>query len=365
MFRDLYFDNPKFAYLLLLLVLLIFLMRSLALYRQRQLELYAAPQHWNKLVYPRSRVLTYAKNISWAIVWVCACFALMGPKGNLHYLSVEEAAISTVPKRIPHDVIFVVDTSGSMGTTDLPNGQSRLTKAKELMREILNQLDGQNVSLFSLTSELVPLVPSTTDYLFTRLVIDQLHLNESDIGGTNFTTSLEMLRDKIFSTPTSKLRTVILLSDGGDNQVEQLEGQAKLQAIQKIAATIPNPEQQHLRLYTIGIGSKSGGIVPNATFHNKPVTSKLQTELLKELAKDERGHYLETEDKNTGELLYLLMSKLNQDPRYEEHLSFNREVLTAKASDILYDLYYQIPLGLAFLFLLLAYRLPDTTPKQL
>lgn len=365
MFRDLYFDNPKFAYLLLLLFLILYLMRSLTLYRKRQLELYASPPHWPLLIYPRSRRLTTAKNILWALVWVCGCFALMGPKGNLHYRSVEEAAVSAIPKRIPHDVIFVVDTSGSMGVADLPNGETRLNKAKELMREILNLLDGQNVSVYALTSELISLVPSTTDYLFTRLVIDQLHLNEGDIGGTNFTKSLETLKNKLFSTPSSKLRTIILLSDGGDNQVEQLEGEAKLQAIKKIASMIPNPEEHHLRLFTIGIGSENGGVVPNVTFNKKPVTSKLQADLLKELANVERGQYLEAENKNTGELLNLLFTKINQEPRYEENLSLNREVMTAKASDILYDLYFQLPLGLAFVFLILSTRLPDTLPRRL
>lgn len=364
MFTDFYFDSPHAGYLLLLLGIIIFFIKILDNYRKTSINTYISSTHQGLLLLPRSPLLQLIKNGLIGLTWIFACLALMGPKGNLQYQSVQGQP-SSLPQRVPHEVILMPDTSASMGVADMPNGLTRLARAKEIMREIISQLDGQDVSLYAFTSELTPLVPATTDYIFTRLVINELELNEGDVGGTNFTNAIETLMKTVLTPPTTKLFTVILLSDGGDNQVEELKGTAREEAVKKIISIIPNAEELHLRLFTIGIGSEKGTTVPNVTWQGGNVTSKLEPELLKRLAQAERGEYLSASEMNSWDLLTPLFAKMNQDSRYETSKTTARQVVAAQESDMIFDLYFQIPLGLALLCLLLQRLIPDTVEQRL
>ena len=86
----------------------------------------------------------------------------------------------------------MLDTSASMSVEDTRQKNTRLEVAKEIIDEMVQKLDGQNVALYSFTSALTPIVPLTLDYLFTRLMLQDVHLNYGEVAGTDLFESLEM-----------------------------------------------------------------------------------------------------------------------------------------------------------------------------
>jgi Ca-activated chloride channel family protein len=358
--RDLYFYFPQAIYLLLFLLPLFVGYFALKHYRQRQLHAYASLSVLAYLLTPRSSRLSKLKLIGWMIIWTTACLALMGPFGNIRYLSLnsETPAEHVNMHATPHEVIFLVDTSASMGVPDGPEKETRLEEAKAFMEDIVRQLRGQTVSLYAFTSELSAVVPATLDYLFVRLALKELHIDEGDVGGTRFAPVLTALRQQAFPEPSLKRYTVILFSDGGDTQLATLKGEARNQEKQAILTAIPHPDQLHLRLFTIGLGALQPQVIPHVTFEGKPVSSQLEPAILEELAAKERGVYYMAQKWTSWNLAQELITQMGQDPPIE-HGELERRVAPIKQEDVLVDLYYQIPLSLALLFYFFNLLLPD------
>jgi Ca-activated chloride channel family protein len=223
----------------------------------------------------------------------------------------EERSGEAAAGRIPDEMMKVAPST---------EGQSRLDTAKMVMQDILQGLQGQTVSLYAFTSELTPIVPPTLDYLFTRLAIKNLHIDEGGVGGTRFGPVLTELKKEAF----------------------------------------PDPKQTHLHLLTVGIGSLEAEPIPNVTFKDKPVLSKLEPEILKELASRERGQYLMANSGNSWDLAQKILSEIKNNRLSDSaEMQSERKVAAIQQQDFIFDLYYQIPIGIALFFYLLNLLLPD------
>lgn len=362
--QEVFFNLPKAGFLLMLLLPIILGQILLIAYRKRQRSAYAPSHILSRLLIPRSPRYTATKMAGWILIWILTCAALMEPFGNLRYSSLPAKEAQTPSHLkvhyIPHEVIFLVDTSASMGVPDGTDGKTRLEEAKDIMEDVMRQLNGQTVSLYSFTSELTPLVPPTLDYLFVRLQMKDLHLDEGDVGGTRLASPLQDLREQAFPKPSPMNYTVILLSDGGDNQLDALQGEAQESVRNAILTAIPNPEQLHLHLFTIGIGSFKAQPVPHVTDNGKPVLSQLEPDILKELAAKEKGKFYLAQEWTSWDLAQDIKRQMGEDGLVDpQHPSAERQVASADQRDLLVDLYYQVPLGLALLFYMLNLLLPD------
>lgn len=357
------FDLPQAGFLILLV--LPFLLGQIALthYRKKQQFAYATSSLLSRLLIPRSPTLRRTKIVGWTLIWIFICLALMGPFGNIRYSSLSghsPSATQVQPQVVPHEVIFLVDTSASMLVPDSSDSQTRLEAAKGIMEDVLRQLRGQTVSLYAFTSELSAVVPPTLDYIFTRLSIKDLHIDQGDVGGTRFAPVLAALKEQAFPEPSSKRYSVIMLTDGGDTKLESLTGEDQEKEKEAILNAIANPQQLHLRLFTVGLGSLKSSPIPHVTLDGKPVTSKLEPEILKQLAVRERGKYYMAEEWTSWNLAKELITQIKASDELDARdLQAERKVVAVKQEDVIVDLYYQIPLGLALLFYLLNLLLPD------
>ncbi len=360
---EILFNLPQAGLLILLLIPILLAQLALTHYRKKQQQGYASPTLLSRLIIPRSPGLRHTKNVGWALIWILTCLALMEPFGNIRYSSLSAHSPSpsnAQPHLALHEVILLVDISASMRVPDGPDGQTRLEAAKGIMQDLIRLLRGQTVSLYAFTSELSAVVPPTLDYLFTRLAIKDLHIDQGDVGGTRFAPVLAALKKQAFPDPSSKSYTIMMLTDGGDTQLETLKGAAREQETQSILSAISDPQQLHLHLFTIGLGSLNPQVIPQVTFEGKPVLSKLEPDILQQLAARERGKYYQAEDWTSWNLAQELMIQIVKDNLIESQgAQAERKVAPIKKEDIIVDLYYQIPLGLALLFYLLYLLLPD------
>lgn len=267
----------------------------------------------------------FLRAVGFGVVWVFLVLTVMWPVGVPHLLSEKNKAHENETK--PHEIIFLVDTSASMGVEDGKSGESRLEEAKVLIDDLLEQLEGQTLSLYAFTSILTPIVPATMDYLFLRLQADRLQIDEGGVGGTEFLPVFESLKKQLFAYKTYSL---VLFSDGGDSRL----------------VTKPydwSPFDLHL--YTIGIGSKEAKPVPNLLDHTKTVLSALEEEKLKAL----QGTYFSSEKDSLWEVSEKLIKAISTEETKEVHLK-NQSVVDWKSPFLDYTPYFQIPLGIALFF---------------
>lgn len=358
---DFQFSFPYAGYLLLALLPLVYGRWALALYRKRQQHHYAPHPILSKLLIPRSLLLTRLKEMGWLLIWSLACVALMGPIGNMRYASLSQpSSAKTKTPTSPHEIIFLVDTSASMLVPDGPEKEARLEEAKAILEDMARQLQGQTVSLYAFTSVLTPVVPPTLDYLFLRLALKELHVDEGDVGGTNLAAILTTLQQQAFPQPSSKRYTLVLLSDGGDTAWESAKSQAKEKIEKVILNALPSAQDFHLRLFTIGMGSLTPQAIPKVSFEGKPVLSALEPILLEKLAAKNQGKYYMAQKWTSWELAEELFTQMNKALETESSLAgTERQVANVRQEDVLSDLYYQIPLGIVLLLYLLNLLLPD------
>lgn len=356
---EIFFNWPEAGLFFFLLAPILYLQFSLNRYRLRQQATYASPYLLPQLITPRSFWFKWTKAIGWGVIWVLGCLALMQPFGNIRYspLALQSSAqLSTIPQ----EIIFLIDNSPSMRVSDGLNGETRLEEAKSIMEDVIRQLQGQTISLYTFSSQLKIVVPSTLDYVFTRLAIKDLQIDQEDTGGTRFAVVLKSLQEEAFPEPSVKHYTIIMLTDGGDTQLEALKGQARQKNMQEILTAISDPGKFHVHLLTIGLGSLKSHQIPNVTFDGKPVLSKLEPDVLKELAAQDRGVYYMAHQWSSWDLAKELIMHIEQNLKKEfQQVHQERQVVAIREEDKITDLYYQIPLGLAILFYFLNLLLPD------
>jgi hypothetical protein len=146
------------------------------------------------------------------------------------------------------DFIVALDVSKSMWTEDVaPN---RLEAVKTELSDWLTTLNGDRMGLILFTSVAFVQAPVTFDYDALNLVLKEAGPKSISIGSTNIQKAIEMSLP-MFREKDVDSRVLIIVSDG-----EGLEGDA-------IAAARAAYANDHVILFTIGVGTLEGGKVPN------------------------------------------------------------------------------------------------------
>lgn len=367
-FHDLHYTFPQAAYLLLVIIALLFLLWRLFRYRKQVLEQFAAPSILKTLTIARSQRAFLGRSFCLCLAWVALTIALMQPAGYGYYpknmsQSLQNRMLAGEP--IPHLVILLIDASASMTVPDSHN-QSRFNFAKEIADEIVARLSGERVAMHAFTSDVTQLIPQTYNYLYLRIAIKQLQINEGGTPGTNIAEALKEIRERYYPVPTPLLKTVIMLTDGGDTYLETLQGPTRKQEIDLMLNLVGNAEQNHLRVFTIGLGTLKGAAVPDLTYEGKSVISALDEELLRKISQRGRGQYYRANDFSPQEIASDLVGRMQQDLQRAVSLDLrpSSEKSAQAQENLAHDLYYQIYLGIAILLLAFAILIPSTQESR-
>lgn len=185
------------------------------------------------------------------------------------------SASETVERR-GLDLIFVLDTSLSMGAADV--APSRFWLAQSLVRRLVAAMPGNRVALVAAEGEGEVLAPLTVDGAMIDLVLDGLEPGSLPLPGTRLAAALERAV-ALFPESGETHRAIVVLSDGEDHGGE-LDG--AIDAVRQAGAT----------LFTIGIGREQGAPLPvpgvagefKRNARGEVVVSRLQPETLHRLA---------------------------------------------------------------------------------
>jgi Ca-activated chloride channel family protein len=182
------------------------------------------------------------------------------------------------------DVVFLVDSSLSMGAVDV--SPSRLFVAKSLVRRMAQAMPGNRVGLVQTEGDGVVLAPLTLDGGVLDLLLDTIDPGSLPTPGTELATGLEAAL-RLFGEGSEKHRVLVMLTDGEDHGGG-------------IEAEIAKLKEEGVIVFAFGVGTPAGAPVPipGSGGENKReadgsiVISRLNEEVLEKLARSTGGTYL-------------------------------------------------------------------------
>ena len=236
------FEYPQ-AFLFLLAIPLLFVLRSLGIFSKISFPLTISDWHGKPFVYSDSlsKIGSFFARLFALAGFAALVIALANP------IIRHQEKIYTSRGT---DILFVLDTSPSMAARDisLVNGQaSRLEAAKLGIRTLATSENGANYGLVAMASEAACIVPPTSDIELFLKGVDSLSVGEFGEGtaiGIGLSTAVYHL-----SGSNAPKKCIVLITDG-ENNAGSLHPET--------AAQLAN--ENGISLYTFGIGTK--GSVP-------------------------------------------------------------------------------------------------------
>ena len=193
-------------------------------------------------------------------------------------------------KRKGLDLLIAVDTSRSMLSNDVQ--PDRLERVKLAAHDLISELRGDRVGLIAFAGRAFLQAPLTIDYDAVLESVNDLDTKTIPEGGTNISEAIG-LAAQIFGKSAIGNRALIIFTDG-----EELSGDS--------AKTAKAAADAGLRIFTIGVGTPQGSLIPilgengGTSFvkdaAGQVVKSKLDEKRLSEIAQAAGGFYLHLEN---------------------------------------------------------------------
>jgi Ca-activated chloride channel homolog len=276
--NNIQFQYPEALWLLALVPVFILLFAAYLLWKKRTAKKIGDARLVQALTKSYSQPKTVIKFVLLATAFALGCITLANPRQP-------EGGDPTVRKGI--DVVFALDVSNSMLATDIqPN---RLTKAKDLIRQVLQQTPDNRVALVLFAGQAYVQAPLTTDYSAAQLLINAAGPSTIAAQGTAISDALKKTEIAL-ATSEDRYKSLVLITDG-----ETHDDQA-VNAAKELAS-------KGVIINTVGIGSVTGTTITDETTgtvktdaSGSPVISKLNEAILKDIAATGSGTYVHLQD---------------------------------------------------------------------
>jgi Ca-activated chloride channel homolog len=244
-------------------------------------------------------------------------------------------------KRKGIDILVAVDTSKSMLAEDVkPN---RLERSKFGIMDFVSKLEGDRVGLLPFAGTAFLMCPLTLDYDAFRNSLEALDTEIIPQGGTDLASAIYEAEAAFQNDANHKI--LVLVTDG-----EDLEGAALSAATEA--------KGKGLTIYTVGVGTPSGELIPLTTGGKdgifvkdetgQPVKSRLDETMLQKIAAATGGRYEPLGQQAEG-LEAIYRKKLSLVPKQELAERMQRVPIER----------FQWPLMLALILLLAEFAISD------
>ncbi len=288
--------NAFEGYLLIFAFVIALQYYRLAMYKKSKTQEYVLEKNFPRSVPQRSYFSFLIRSLCLVAAWVLLTIAVArlyekpdavqkGPQLQSKMLQGKEF----LPKI--DEVAFVLDVSSSMNAKDSSGGIARLIKAKEIISTMMEDLGGINASLIGFAGNTQTIVPGTLDYLYFRILLDAVGVNETAQAGTNLLAMVDAIKAKYVDSPYRKSVLVVLLTDGEDTGFLAMDDSAKKQAEIALLDLVSATVSDELRWEVVGLGSRAGAEVPGVMYESRPVISQMRQDLLQSMAQAARGHF--------------------------------------------------------------------------
>lgn len=244
------------------------------------------------------------------------------------------------------ELVICLDISNSMNAKDIEN-TSRLEVAKRGLSQLVNQLKGERIGMCVFAGTAFVQLPLTNDYHAAKLFVQEIETDMISAQGTNISSALTTANKMFTKLKTSK--GILLVTDGEDH--EGLND-----------SIIEVLKQNKIEISVVGIGTEKGapllidvkkpGLGYKKSDQGEVIISRLNSAFIKDLANKLNGSASVTTSAfpNMNEVL----TEINQ---MKQGNSRNLEIEIKES-------WYQIPVGLAVINLILFFSMSFSLKKQ-
>lgn len=276
-FTNPHFAEPRWLWLAVAGPLLLFaLQRYAARARARQLAKIATAHFIPELTRSHSPARRAVKQVLMLLAVALLGMAMARPQWGEQRLAEQQLT--------GEDVMFVLDCSRSMWSTDVP--PNRIERARLALEEFIHRRSGGRVGLVAFSGEAFLQCPLTFDYNAFEDALAAVDDKTIAVPGTDIGRALDEANHGM--EKDSRRKIIVLLTDG-----EDLEGGGVEQAVQLA--------KQGVVIYTVGVGTPAGSQIQIVDDHGQTqwlrdkdgeiVHSHLDEATLRKIAESTHGAY--------------------------------------------------------------------------
>ncbi len=314
--------------MLLVLILLLFY-GAYRLWRKRTIKKIGDTRLIVSLTKNHSPLKATIKFFIFLFAFALGCIALSNPRKP-------DDESAEIRKGI--DVVIALDVSNSMMATDV--SPTRLTAAQNMLSALIDKMPNDRIGLVVFAGNAYTQMPLSTDHDAAKLFVTTASTGTVPEQGTSIADAL-LQSDAAFEEGSGRFKTIILVTDGETHDEDAV-------------ATAQRLAKKGVMINTVGLGSSSGATIVDTATHSPKkdesgavIISKLNEQLLRQLAEATNGTYIHLEAPKTA-LTTLLDQYKNVDKK-----------ALADTSGLAYESFYWWLLAPMFLLLLVELFLPD------
>ncbi len=318
-------EEPKYFLLLLIIPVLWLAYFYMRIWQVKKQKAVFDAKLLDEVVIERSRFKPFIKLLLLSLALLFLITGLTNPKMGTKLETVKRRGV---------DIVFAIDVSKSMDAEDV--APSRLEKAKRLVSKIVDNLVSDRVGIIAYAGEAYPLLPITTDYAAAKIFLQNMNTDLVSSQGTAIDDAINLATTYFDDDDTNKI--LVILSDGEDHS-------------QKAVEAAKEAAKQGVTIFSIGIGTKKGAVIPikrNGSLYGykkdkngQTVITKLNDQVLREIAQVTGGKYID--GRNTKEVVNYIADALKKMDK--------KEFETTKFSEYKDQFQWFLLTGLLFLVL--------------
>ena len=218
------------------------------------------------------------------------------------------------------DLFIALDVSKSMWARDVkPN---RLERVKLSISNLIGNVKGDRLGLIKFDGTATLVSPLTTDHKAFINILKSVEIDEPDKNGTSLAAAIIEASNSF--SEDNRDRFLVIISDG----TESTEGKEGIRKAKEAA-------EEGIKIYTIGIGSKSGARIPLPTepinlppknflrdSEGKTIISRLDDTSLKAISAETNGKYYPLGSTGQGLVSVFKTLKSIGEQKKREQISF-------------------------------------------
>lgn len=294
------FAHPEYLNLLGAIPVLIFLFCLARIHRKKALKRFGNPELLAQLMPNASTTRPIIKFSTTLAAITLIIIGLAQPQFGSKLRQVKRKGV---------ELIVALDVSNSMMAEDIkPN---RLERAKLAISKLTSKLKSDKIGLIVFAGKAYTQLPITADYSSAKLFLNSISTDIVPIQGTSIGAALDLAVNS-FSPQYKGSKAIIVITDGENHEDDAVE--MALYA-----------KQHDIIVHTLGMGLPQGAPIPvvdqygNTDYRKdregNTVITKLNEEMLKEIASNGGGEYIRANNARVG--LDVLFEEINRMDKSE------------------------------------------------
>ena len=267
------FEHIEYLHALWVLIPFIAFFVLYIFYRKKKQQAFATQTLFKRLAPFNASSKIYTKFSLYVLAYISLCVGLANPQIGTKFETVKREGV---------DVMIALDVSKSMDAKDTQ--PSRMQKARQFVSNLINKMSNDRIGLIVFAGNAYLQMPLTIDYSAAKMYLKQVNTNLIPNQGTAIGAAVNIAQ-KSYPENGDNQKVMLVISDG-----ENHEGDAE--------KAIEEAKKNGIKVITIGVGTTEGAPIPlgrkgqfKKDNEGNIVTTKLNEEMLKNLANEANGTY--------------------------------------------------------------------------